>query len=69
LFLLGLLAARYLGYIKSWRQLRAQIRLAMERRRRMLFTGAYARVAEWEVERCTSGEEFAGELIHAFEAP
>lgn len=67
LFLLGLLVVRYLGYVKSWRDLRAQIRLALKLRRQMLFTGAYARVAEWEAERCDSAEEFVRELRHALE--
>lgn len=65
LFLLGLLAIRYLGYIRSWRELRAQINLALKLRRHMLFAGAYARVAEWEAERCHSAEEFVTEIKHA----
>ncbi len=67
LFLLGLLVIRYLGYIKSWRDLRAQIQLALKLRRHMLFAGLYARVSEWEAERCRSAEEFVREITHAFE--
>lgn len=67
LFLLGLLVVRYLGYIRSWSKLRAQINLALKLRRHMLFAGAYARVAEWEAERCDSAGEFAREIKHALE--
>ena len=67
LFLLSVVAVRYLGYVKSWRQLREQINLALERRRHMLFSGAYGRVTEWEAERCTSVDEFVRETIHAIE--
>ncbi len=56
--LLGLGLARYLGYVKSWRDVRAQLNTALARRRSMLYTSTYARVLEWEVERCGSLEEF-----------
>lgn len=65
LFLLGLVVVRYLGYVKSWRHLRVQIDHALKLRRHMLFTTAYARVAEWEAERCQSAEEFVQEICHA----
>lgn len=65
IFLLALFAVRYLGYVKSWSQLRAQVDLALTRRRDMLYSGVYGRAAEWESERCTTVEEFAGELVHA----
>lgn len=58
LFLLGLGAARYLGYIKSWRDVRAQFRHAMNRRRDMLYTASYGRVLEWEAERSADPQEF-----------
>ncbi len=67
LFLLGLVVIRYLGYVRSWRDLRAQIQLALKLRRHMLFAGAYARVAEWEAERCHSADEFVREIKHALE--
>lgn len=67
LCLLALGAARYLGYVKSWTQLRRQMQGAMERRRDMLFTHACARVAEWEAERCASAEEFQVQIRHALE--
>lgn len=56
--LLGLGAARYLGYVKSWRDIRAQWHGALERRREMLYSGTYGRMLEWEAERCASMEEF-----------
>lgn len=58
LFLLALGAARYLGYVKSWRDIRSQWRTALDRRREMLYSGTYGRMVEWEAERCTSVEEF-----------
>jgi UDP-GlcNAc:undecaprenyl-phosphate GlcNAc-1-phosphate transferase len=58
LALLGLGAARYLGYVKSWRDLRRQFQEAMARRRDMLYTSAYGKVLEWEAERCGDAAEF-----------
>lgn len=58
LFLLGLGAARYLGYVKSWRDLRSQWRGALSRRRDMLYCGTYGRMLEWEAERCATVGEF-----------
>ena len=63
LCLLGLVAARYLGYVKSWRDIRNQFREAMSRRRDMVFSGAYARVLEWEAERSATMEEYMP-LLH-----
>jgi len=67
LCLLALVAARYLGYVKSWTMLRKQVQSAMERRRDMLFTHDCGRVAEWEAERCASADEFVRELRHLLE--
>lgn len=64
-FLLALFAVRYLGYVKSWKQLRTQMDEALARRRDMLFTGVYGRAVEWEAERCDTVDEFATELTHA----
>lgn len=58
LALLWLGAARYLGYIKSWRSFRSQFNLALARRKEMTFTTTYAKVLEHEVEKCQSREEF-----------
>ncbi len=58
LFLLGLGAARYLGYVKSWRDIRSQITRALALRRDMLYCGTYGRMLQWEAERCASLEEF-----------
>ncbi|OAI55365.1 hypothetical protein AYO49_05610 [Verrucomicrobiaceae bacterium SCGC AG-212-N21] len=63
LFLLGLGAARYLGYVKSWRDIRVQFRNALSRRREMLYSGTWGRVLEWEAERCLSLDEFLP-LLH-----
>lgn len=58
LFLLGLGAARYLGYVRSWREVRAQFREALNRRRDMLYTASYGKVLEWEAERSLEADEF-----------
>jgi UDP-GlcNAc:undecaprenyl-phosphate GlcNAc-1-phosphate transferase len=58
LFLLGLGAARYLGYVQSWRDIGGQLRKALERRQEMLYCGTYADMLEWEAERCHSAQEF-----------
>jgi len=63
LFLLALGAARYLGYVKSWKSLRTQVNEAMARRREMLYASTYAKVLEWEAERCKDKAEFAP-LLH-----
>ncbi|MCE9520399.1 MAG: undecaprenyl/decaprenyl-phosphate alpha-N-acetylglucosaminyl 1-phosphate transferase [Verrucomicrobia bacterium] len=64
-FLLALFAVRYLGYVKSWRQLRAQVDEALARRRDMLYSSVYGRATEWEAERCATVDEFKVELVHA----
>lgn len=64
LFLLAIGAARYLGYVKSWSNLRQQIDFAMERRRRLEHTRAHARVLDFDIELCGSLEEFSNVLSH-----
>jgi len=66
-FLLGLGAARYLGYVKSWRSLKTQFQNAMLRRQEMLYAGAYTRVLEWEVDRGQSIDDFEKVLTLALE--
>jgi UDP-GlcNAc:undecaprenyl-phosphate GlcNAc-1-phosphate transferase len=58
LAILALAAARYLGYVRSWRDVRTQLNEALSRRRDMLYAQAYGRVLEWEAERCQDSEEF-----------
>lgn len=67
LFLLALGAARYLGYIRSWSNFRAQINETMERRRQREFFRAYGRVLDFEVERCTDLPSFATLFQHGLE--
>jgi UDP-GlcNAc:undecaprenyl-phosphate GlcNAc-1-phosphate transferase len=64
LFLLALGAARYLGYVKSWSTLRAQLDAVMEKRRQREFFRAYGRVLDFEVERCEDLAAFAQQLRH-----
>lgn len=59
LFLLGIGAARYLGYVRSWSRVREQLQQVLERRRRLEHIRAHARVLEFDMENCTSVEEFA----------
>ncbi|MFZ4766439.1 MAG: hypothetical protein ACOYMN_15925, partial [Roseimicrobium sp.] len=75
LLLLGLGAARYLGYVKSWRDIRKQWNEALNSRRDMNYYGVYARMLEFEAERCVTLAEFmellrlgAGKLGLALEA-
>lgn len=58
LFLLAVGAARYLGYVRSWTRLRDQVRQALERRSRHEHAQAHARALEFDIETCTSLEEF-----------
>jgi len=67
LFLLALGTARYLGYIRSWSNFRAQINEAMERRRQREFFRAYGRVLDFEVERCADMQDFATFFQHGLE--
>lgn len=64
--LLALGAARYLGYVKSWRAVKSQLDEALRRRKDMLYTNTYAKMLEWEIERCATAEEFETLLVHAF---
>jgi UDP-GlcNAc:undecaprenyl-phosphate GlcNAc-1-phosphate transferase len=67
LCLLGLGAARYLGYVKSWRDIRSQFRSALARRRDMLYCGTYGRLLTLEADRCESVEEFMPLLLQGLE--
>lgn len=66
LFLLAIGAARYLGYVKSWSRLRVQVMEALERRKRLEHIRVHARVLEFDIEKCTSLEEFSELLRHRF---
>lgn len=58
LFLLAMGAAKYLGYVRSWKGVRRQVNEAIERRKEIEYVNAHARVLELEAERCSSVEEF-----------
>lgn len=64
LFLLALGAARYLGYVRNWSLLRAQINAVLERRRQREFFRAYGRVLDFEVERCEDLQSFTTIFQH-----
>lgn len=65
LFLLALATARYLGYVRSWSNFRSQFAEVMERRRQREYFRAYARLLDFEVERCVSLEEFSIQVARA----
>lgn len=65
LVLLTLVAARALGYVKSYRGLRKQLRSAVDRRRDLAFARSYGQVLELEADRLSTAEEFADLLKHA----
>lgn len=66
LFLLAIGTARYLGYVRSWRNVRSQISQTMERRRRLEHVRAHARVLEFDVEKCETLADFADLLLVRF---
>ncbi|MEQ1749030.1 MAG: MraY family glycosyltransferase [Prosthecobacter sp.] len=66
LFLMAIGAARYLGYIRSWSKLRVQMNEALARRRRLEHIQAHARVLEFDIEKCSSLEEFTELMRHRF---
>lgn len=67
LFILAVAAARYLGYVRSWKDLRSQVSEAVDRRREIEYLNAHARLLEMEVERCSSADEFAAVLARSME--
>lgn len=66
-FLLALGAARYLGYVRSWSNFRAQLSEVMERRRQREFFRAYGRVLDFEVERCEDLASFVTLFQHGLD--
>lgn len=66
LFLLAIGAARYLGYIRSWKKLREQVNQTLVRRRRLEHIRAHARVLEFDIEKCSSLADFSDVLRHRF---
>lgn len=65
LFLLALAAARYLGYIRSWSNFRAQFSEVMDRRRQREYFRSHGRLLDFEVERCVDLADFSTQLSHA----
>ncbi|MCB1227493.1 MAG: undecaprenyl/decaprenyl-phosphate alpha-N-acetylglucosaminyl 1-phosphate transferase [Verrucomicrobiales bacterium] len=64
-FLLAVGAARYLGYIRSWANLRNQFREALQRRRVREYIRCHGTLLEMEVERCKTADEFVRLLEHS----
>ncbi len=63
LALMALMAARYLGYIRSWTRLRLQFNEALRHRREVEFAAAYGRVLELEADRMESAQAFSDLLM------
>jgi UDP-GlcNAc:undecaprenyl-phosphate GlcNAc-1-phosphate transferase len=63
LFLLGIGTARYLGYVRSWKNVRQQIAQALERRRRLEHVRVHARALEFDMEKCATLAEFEQLLL------
>jgi len=61
-FILAIFAARYLGYVWTWADLKSQIQRALGRREDVKYILLLARVLEVEVERCETMEEFRAAL-------
>ncbi|MBK8090900.1 MAG: undecaprenyl/decaprenyl-phosphate alpha-N-acetylglucosaminyl 1-phosphate transferase [Verrucomicrobiaceae bacterium] len=67
LFLLAVAAARYLGYVRSFKKLRLQVSAALERKRVREYFRARGRILDFEVERSGTLEEFDVTFRHALE--
>ncbi len=63
LFVLAMCAARYLGYVRTWKGVRKQVNEAIERRREIEYVHAHARMLELEADKCATPDEFAP-LMH-----
>ena len=61
-FLLAVAAARYLGYIRTWRDLRNQVHSTLDRRRQREYIRAHSTLLEMEVERCPDAATFTAML-------
>lgn len=59
LVLMALVAARYLGYVRSWTSLRQQFNEALRQRREVEFAAAYGRVLELEADRLETAQSFS----------
>lgn len=64
LFLLAIGTARYLGYVRSWSNLRQQIDIAMERRHRLEHARAHARALDFDIELCEQLQDFSDLFKH-----
>lgn len=62
IFLLFVVAVRYLGYVWTWEDLNLQLQKTFGRRQEVRYVLAYARIAELEVEQAFSQEEFEREF-------
>jgi UDP-GlcNAc:undecaprenyl-phosphate GlcNAc-1-phosphate transferase len=65
--LLVLVSARYLGYIRSWKRLRAQVSAALARRRQRMYFRTYCQLLEMEIDRCQCQEEYHSVLESALQ--
>ena len=67
LFLLAVAGARYLGYVRSFGNLRQQLRETLERRRVREYFRAHGRVLDFEVERSADIAGFESSFLHAID--
>ena len=67
LFLLAVAGARYLGYVRSFGNLRQQLRETLERRRVREYFRARGRVLDCDVERSATIEDFGRSFLHAID--
>ena len=58
LCLFTLLAARYLGYVRSWSDFRQQLSQALTARRNMLYIATWGKLVEWEADKSETAEAF-----------
>lgn len=65
LFVLAMGAARYLGYVRTWKGIRKQMQVAFLRRREIEYVNAHTRLLELEVEKCQTPEEFQPLLLNS----
>jgi UDP-GlcNAc:undecaprenyl-phosphate GlcNAc-1-phosphate transferase len=65
LFVLAVIALRYFHFLRSWDDVQTRANRVLGRRREVQFALLQAQLLDFEVERCTSREEFQQVLEHS----